>query len=358
MSTPRVTVLMSVHNGGRYLHEAVHSVLAQTWRDFEFFIIDDASTDQSVAVIESFADPRIRLLRNRENLGLTRSLNRGLREARGEFIARQDADDLSAPERLALQIVTLDAHPEVPLLGSQAWLIDARGHSRGVRNLPLEPISIRWESLLDNPLIHTAVMFRTAVVRDDAGGYDESFACCQDYALWARVLAKSPVLNLRARLVSVREHAASISATRGPESRLLVEKVVRSLLAKLLPSLALSDSQIALLCQYRHHLAPTEVPAFHELLTALETSFRARFPEAQQSRDLGRTRARELARIAYNLIGRDRRLASREFVRAWRRDPRIALEQPWARIATLFVFGARSRLVVERLRARRERRAE
>ena len=160
MTAPRVTVLMSVHNGGRWLRAAIESVLAQTWRDFEFLILDDASTDDGVAQIEAFHDPRMRLMRLRENIGLTRSLNVGLREARGGLIARHDADDLSAPERLAKQVEFMDAHPEVQVVGTQVRLIDAQDRSRGVRDVPPDPVSIRWLSLLDNPIIHTAAMFR------------------------------------------------------------------------------------------------------------------------------------------------------------------------------------------------------
>ena len=102
MNPPRVTVLMSVHNGGRWLRAAIDSVLAQTWRDFEFLILDDASTDDSVVQINAVEDLRVRLIRLPENIGLTRSLNCGLHAARGEIIARQDSDDLVAEQRISV----------------------------------------------------------------------------------------------------------------------------------------------------------------------------------------------------------------------------------------------------------------
>lgn len=346
MNAPRTTVLMSVHNGGRWLRAAVESVLAQTWRDFEFLILDDASTDASAAQIESFDDPRIRLIRLPENIGLTRSLNRGLREARGELIARQDADDLSAPERLATQVAFLDAHPNVALVGAQARLIDAGGHSRGVRDLPLESASIRWLSLLDNPIIHTAVLARAAVIRDELGGYDESFPCCQDYNLWARVLVRGMVGNLPERLVAVREHGGSISATRQAEAAEMVRRVVLNLVTTLLPDLALDDAEAALLCAYRRHLAPSEVAPFHAVLERVEAAFAQRYPEAPRSRDLERTRAAVFARIAYNLLTRDRGLALAELRRALQTAPGIASRLPWLRMAALFFLGDQVRRLV------------
>jgi glycosyltransferase involved in cell wall biosynthesis len=350
VSAPRVTVLMCVHNGGAHLRPAIESVLAQTWRDFEFLIIDDGSTDTSVDVVRSFADPRIRLLRNEQNLGLTCSLNVGLREARGEFIVRQDADDLSVPQRLERQVGFLASVPKVPLLGSQARLIDGVGHSRGNRDLPLDPISLRWESLFDNPLIHSAVIFRRAVVLEEFGGYDESFPCCQDYDLWTGIMERYPVVNLPDRLVSIREHSQSVSVRRKVEASEMVRRVVTRSLAQTLPNAALRESEIDVLCRYRTNLKANELSVFRALFLKLDGEFRRVVPEAAGHRDLARTQARELARVAYNLITEDRLLAASEFVGAIRRSPGIVSQQPWLRIAALFVLGAGARGLMERLR--------
>src|SRR5581483_9504087 len=118
MSKPIVTVLMSVYNGERYLREAIESILVQTWQDFELVCINDGSTDQSREIVLSFNDPRIRLVDNEQNLGLAKSLNKGLMLARGNLIARQDADDISEPDRLLKQVAFLEQWSEIVLVGS------------------------------------------------------------------------------------------------------------------------------------------------------------------------------------------------------------------------------------------------
>lgn len=335
MNPPRVTVLMCVHNGGRWLRAAIDSVLAQTWRDFEFLILDDASTDDSVVQINAVEDLRVRLIRLPENIGLTRSLNCGLHAARGEIIARQDSDDLSAPERLTRQIAFLDSHPKVAVVGAQARLIDAEGRSRGDRDLPVEAASVRWLSLLENPVIHTAAAFRTRVIRDELGGYDELFPCCQDYDLWTRVMVRREVRNLRERLVQVREHGGSISATRRAEAATMVERVVRRLAPEF------SAEEVALACAFRRHLAPEEVAGFHEMLARWDALRPA--GDARGQADLALTRAQVLVRVGYNLLTRDRRLALRQIGDAMRACPKVRSRVPWVRVAALLVLGDRAR---------------
>ena len=124
---PKVTVLMSVYNGERFLREAVECILNQTFRDFEFLIINDGSTDGTRDIILSYKDSRIRLVNNKDNVGLTKSLNKGLAMSSGELVARQDSDDISSLHRLAQQVNFLDSHPEVVAIGSQIKAIGIHG---------------------------------------------------------------------------------------------------------------------------------------------------------------------------------------------------------------------------------------
>jgi glycosyltransferase involved in cell wall biosynthesis len=125
--SPKVTVLMSVYNGEEHLREAIDSILNQTYKNFEFLIIDDGSTDGSVNIIRSYLDPRIRLIKNKKNIGITRSLNKGLKLARGEYIARMDDDDIAFPERLEKQVRFLNEHVNVGLVGGSDITINGVG---------------------------------------------------------------------------------------------------------------------------------------------------------------------------------------------------------------------------------------
>ena len=119
---PKISVVMPAYNAENYIREAIDSILAQTFRDFEFLIIDDGSTDHTVEIIRSYSDSRIRLYQNERNMGVAATLNRGLDLARGEYIARMDADDISLPERFAKQAAYMDAHPDVAVCGSNIIL--------------------------------------------------------------------------------------------------------------------------------------------------------------------------------------------------------------------------------------------
>lgn len=211
---PRVTVLMAVYNGAAYLRQAMDSILAQTFRDFEFLIINDGSTDDSRAIVASYNDSRIRILDNPENIGLTRSLNRGLAEARGELIARQDADDVSFPYRLEKEVVFLDARPHLALVGAQTRFISERGRSRASRLWWKATTSagIQFQLLFDSPFVHTSVLFRRKIVWGALGGYDEKFRSNQDFELWSRLLRNHDAVNMEEVLVEFRAHPASISA--------------------------------------------------------------------------------------------------------------------------------------------------
>jgi len=123
MQTPKVTVLMPVHNGQQHLREAIESILKQSFTDFEFLIIDDGSTDGSTAIVKTYNEPRIRLIANTENQGTVHVLNQGIQEAKGEYIARMDADDISLPQRLEKQVRFMDSRPDIGISGAGMRLI-------------------------------------------------------------------------------------------------------------------------------------------------------------------------------------------------------------------------------------------
>jgi glycosyltransferase involved in cell wall biosynthesis len=211
---PKVTVVMAVYNGERYLREAVESILCQTFQDFQFLIINDGSIDNTRDLIQSYDDPRIMLVDN-EHIGQTRSLNRGLKLAAGALVARQDADDVSEPERLAKQVAFLDRYPEVALLGTWYKEIDVHGSVTAKRKLPCDTTDIRWSLLFFCPFVHTSVMLRKSVVSEQIGLYNEALAYSQDYDLWHRIARQFAIANLPEPLVRLRNHPWSMTATYG-----------------------------------------------------------------------------------------------------------------------------------------------
>lgn len=185
---PGVTVLMTVYNGMAYLAEAIESILVQSYDDFEFLIIDDASTDGSVALIRSYADERIRLVRNPVNLGQVSSLNKGLWLARGKYVARLDQDDSSYPTRLERQVAVLEANARVAVVGT--WMQAVDGNGRHVRIWPgrlNDQVAFLSSSLTNRlQLYHPSVMYRRDVVLR-LGGYDEELPYSEDQDLWRRM---------------------------------------------------------------------------------------------------------------------------------------------------------------------------
>lgn len=229
-----ISVIMAVHNGERYLNEAVDSVLAQQGTEFEFIIIDDGSSDGTGDVLARLTDPRVVLHRNERNMGLTASLNVGLGMARGEFVARMDADDVSLPDRLKTQCAALQRQ-DAQVCFCRARLRDEpNGKDVLWREMPW-PL-VRWRGLFDNfygP--HPAVMFRR---RDtmDAGGYDESFRRAQDYDLWDRCLAKGfKFIYVPETLLQYRSHPESITRLHGQEQSAVAMKVSFRAMARAFP---------------------------------------------------------------------------------------------------------------------------
>jgi len=345
---PRVSVLMTMFNAGAYLEPAIESLLAQSYPEFELIIVDDSSTDGSATVVKGFPDSRIRLVRNATNSGQTKCLNQGLALARGEFVARQDQDDLSHPDRLEKQVRFLDNHPEIALLGANAEEIDGSGGSLGRTDLPRDTDGIRWGNLFFNSFIHSAVIFRAKVIREEFGGYDEDF-WCQDYALFSRVARGHAVANLAEPLISLRVHPKSMM--RSPTSRLEVEtnRILRANLAAEFPGRSFSEEEISLLAEFRHRLAPGTLPRFRALFEELRGEFLRARPEAKSSREFLRTEALQFSRIGYNLLERDRSAALAAYAHCVRLWPRALVELPWPRIIALALLGDSARALYRRV---------
>jgi glycosyltransferase involved in cell wall biosynthesis len=203
---------MPVHNGARYLAEAVDSILGQTFADFEFLILDDGSTDSTPALLARRAagDSRIRVV-SRPNRGLTASLNELLAQARGEFIARMDADDVALPERFARQVEFLEGNPGVVCVGGATLMIDGEGRFLTVISPPADDAAIQSAALAGHGAIThpSAMMRRTAL--EAVRGYDDNYPAAEDLDLWLRLGEVGKLANLPTPVLKYRLHANSIS---------------------------------------------------------------------------------------------------------------------------------------------------
>lgn len=207
----KVSVVMAVYNGGRYLNEAISSILDQTFRDFEFIIVDDGSTDGTKEIIEAFqsADSRVRLIA-RENRGQTRSLNEAIWCSTGEYIARMDADDISLPNRLEKQVLLLDGNPEVGMCGAWIRMFDDKIGFLQDYQYPVSNDSIRRGILFHCPFAHPSVMVRSSVVKH-VGAYDTSIRFAQDYELWTRIVFRYRTENIPEVLLHYRVHSGQMT---------------------------------------------------------------------------------------------------------------------------------------------------
>jgi glycosyltransferase involved in cell wall biosynthesis len=208
----KVTVLMPVYNGGPQLSASINSVLEQSFTDFELLVVNDGSTDRTGEYLASISDPRLRVISVR-HCGLSAALQLGLRQAVGEYIARQDADDVAHRARLEVQVAFLDANPHVVLVGGWAIAHDGAGTSLGVIGYPTSPAALRWRLLFDNGVIHSSATFRRREALD-AGGYMCDGA--EDYDLWSRLARRHDVANIGSTLIAYQLGGAGIHATSGP----------------------------------------------------------------------------------------------------------------------------------------------
>ncbi|MBF0262027.1 MAG: glycosyltransferase [Magnetococcales bacterium] len=331
---PRVTVLTSVYNGARYLDDAIASILAQTWTDFELLLIDDASTDATPVILAAWAgrDPRIRLVRNVENLGLTRSLNKGIVLARGVWIARQDADDRSLPDRLARQMAFLETHPDIGLLGSAAWILQADGQRASEsRRVPSTHLPIAWNLLFANPFFHASMIFRRDLVL--ANPYDETVRHGQDFELWGRLVSQTRAANLTEPLIELRHHEERISVRHHENQQAIGMTIVRRRLEDLCPDICWDEAT----------------------LSAVRDLIHSEWPNQGETADIYLIWLRLLERFAQGMAhDPDRaemmRVEERVLRRCWRAVAGMTMADRWALLRTMGrVAGWRSVIVLARM---------
>ena len=198
---------MAVHNGEPYVRLALESILRQTVSNLELVVVDDGSTDGTPEILASMDDTRLRVLRNEEQQGLATSLNRGLDEARGRYVARLDADDVALPRRLERQLLRIRAAPAVAIVGSGVMELDDAGRVGAAHLMPAGPTAVRWAALFSSPFFHPSVLVDRDVLDAHSLRYEADFLESEDYDLWARLLEVADGDNIPAPLVLYRVHA-------------------------------------------------------------------------------------------------------------------------------------------------------
>ena len=318
---PTVSVLMPVYNGERYLRAAVDSILGQSFADFEFVIVDDGSTDGTRDILEGIDDPRLRVISNERNVGVTRTLNIGLEAARGRYIARLDADDVAHPQRLARQVAFLEANADVVLLGSGYDAVDESGVVVERIRRPLSDAEFRWMALLHAPVIHPSVMFRAWLIHDLGLRYDASLITGQDYDMWVRMLAQGKAARLGERLVTWRRHVDAIGVARRRQQVATTAAIARTNVEHLLPERPGDRDAIARLVEIQSFGSPAPIDwrdamACLRAVNLLLRSFFAR-PRRPLPVDDRIAVTRTAALLLFGVVLRRGRLHKRPFLTAY-----------------------------------------
>lgn len=202
---------MTVYNGGAYLRSSIQSILKQTYTDFEFVIVNNCSTDNSLEIIESFKDDRIIIHNNKENFGQTKALNIGLKLAKGKYVARMDADDMAFPTWLDKSVDYIRRHPEYVAVGASATVINETGKFKKVQRTPTTFEGVIFHIFFGNAINHAGSLFNKEIVLKN-GCYNEEFRVSQDYELWSSLIRSNYCLtNVGDILVAIRVHKSSVS---------------------------------------------------------------------------------------------------------------------------------------------------
>jgi glycosyltransferase involved in cell wall biosynthesis len=242
---PLVSVLLSVHNDARFLAAAVESVLRQTVDDLELIVVDDASTDETPAVLSAVQDPRLRLLRNEHQLGLAASLNRGLDQAQSRYVARLDADDVALPQRLESQLARIAATPSVAVVGTAVLDLDETGRVGTLHRNPVGTRAVRWLALFGSPFFHPTVLVDRELLDRHGLRYDPAYLESEDYELWSRLLELGDGTNLAEPLVLKRVHAGQASLRRSDLQESFQRQVALREIARIAPDLGSGGAERA-----------------------------------------------------------------------------------------------------------------
>lgn len=285
---PTVTVLMPVYNGEKYLREAIDSILGQTYRDYEFVIINDGSTDGSVKIIQSYSDERIRLIHNKKNMGLPATLNKGIEMAIGEYIVRTDPDDISLPTRIKKQVSFMDNYPEVGVCGT--WIkyigVSYRPWVSTIYKYPINYRDIKSRSLFCSNFCHPSVIMRKSLLEKFRLKYDPDHYDAEDYGLWQKCSFCFPLANIPEVLLLYRINPGSVTNSNKNRDFETVQRINRINIQNL--GIGFSPEELLIYRNYPISFKPEFLVKFHLWLQRLQkaNSIKQIYPEPEFSQAL------------------------------------------------------------------------
>ncbi len=267
MTNIEISVLMPVYNAEKFLKDSILSILNQTYQNFEFLIIDDGSTDNSLEVIKKFKDKRIVLLENKKNKGIVYSLNKGLKIAKGKYLARMDADDIAYPERLQNQYDFMENNPQIDVLGSDYKCF---GNSNSVVKMPQKHEEIVASMFFHNSIAHPTVFLRLKKIKEFNIFYENTYLYVEDYELWTRERKRLQFTNIDKILLKYRVHSFQTGSTHIIKQIKNTNKIKEIYLSELYPEISLKEKEIFFKATSFNVLSTLdEIKVFNNLLKKL-----------------------------------------------------------------------------------------
>lgn len=321
---PLVSVLMAAHDAARFLRAAIESMLRQTVADLELLVVDDGSVDATASILDDVGDPRLVVLRNEQRLGLAASLNRGLEEVRGRYVARLDADDVALPDRLERQLARIQREPSIAVVGSAAVELDVRGRPGALHVMPSGAGAIRWHALFGAPFLHPSVLVDRLVLVEHELRYDPEFLESEDYDLWARLLEVADGDNLTEPLLLYRTHAGQASQRRRGVQREFQRRVALREIARVAPELTPEQSELAWRVGAGEVVEPERLEDAADAFAALVGAF--------EGSGHGQVRGSASRALAQAAASSPSAAGARVVARALQLDPAMPLETTTARL--------------------------
>ncbi len=269
---PRISVILPVYNGEKYLSESIHSLFAQTFTDFEVVVIDDGSEDDTQGILSRFSDARLRIIRLSQHQGLVSALNTGIRESASQFIARMDADDISMPRRFERQLAFLHSHPEIAICGTWARTF---GRRRRLHRVPVKPEDVHARLFFGGAMDHSSLMMRRAFLQKHSLTYTDNFPYAEDFDLLSRAAEFTKLANLGEFLLLYREHQRQVSVLWRQEQEQAEIRLQARQLRSLIPD-ATSEEESFHLCLLRGRIEFSSLVRAERWLLRLDRINRAK----------------------------------------------------------------------------------